>query len=57
VLDYEPDPHTQRGFARGPALRAVLRPAAGVPVIVSKMVAPVVEALPPAPGTVTSDVE
>lgn len=38
ALDVEPDPVTQRGFARGPALRAVIRPAGGVPVIVRKRV-------------------
>jgi hypothetical protein len=57
VLDFEPDPDTQRGFARGPALRAVLRPSGGVPVIVRKQAAPEVGALPPRPGTVTSDGE
>ncbi len=57
ALDYEPDPDLQRGFARGPVLRAVLRPAGGVPVIVSKLPEPVVEALPPRAGTVTSVAE
>ncbi len=60
ALDFEEDRDMQRGFARGPALRAVLRPAGGVPVIVSKLGTPVesrVEALPPRPGTVTSDAE
>ena len=39
VLDFEPDPATQRGFARGPALRAVLRQDSGIPVIVRKRAA------------------
>jgi hypothetical protein len=36
VVDLEPDPDAQRGFERSPALRPVLRPAAGLPVIVRK---------------------
>jgi hypothetical protein len=34
VVDREPDPAAQRGFERSPALRAVLRPVAGMPVII-----------------------
>ena len=36
VVDLEPDPGAQRGFERSPALRSVVRPAAGLPVIVRK---------------------
>jgi hypothetical protein len=57
ALDFEPDPDTQSGFARGPAMRAVLRPWGGAPVIVQKQPARVAGALPPPPGTVTSDAE
>jgi hypothetical protein len=55
ALDFEPDPETQRGFERGPALRAVLRPSGGAPVIVRKQDA--ARALPAGPGTVTSVAE
>ena len=57
ALDFEPDPDTQTGFARGPAMRAVLCPWGGAPVIVQKQPARVAGALPPPPGTVTSDAE
>lgn len=36
ALDFEEDPYTQRGFSRGPALRPVLRPWGGAPVIVRR---------------------
>ena len=36
VVDLEADPDAQRGFERSPALRAVIRPVAGWPVIVSR---------------------
>ena len=36
AIDLEPDEETQRGFARGPALRPVLRPSSGFPVVVRK---------------------
>lgn len=57
ALDFEPDLDTQRGFARGPAMRAVLRPWGEAPVIVEKQPARVAGALPSPPGTVTSDAE
>jgi hypothetical protein len=57
ALDFEEDRETQRGFSRGPALRPVLRPWGGAPVIVRKQPAPVPRALPARPGTVTSDAE
>jgi hypothetical protein len=36
ALVLEPDERTQQGFGRGPALRAVLRPGDGLPVIVTR---------------------
>ena len=54
ALDFEEDPNMQRGFSRGPALRPVLRPWGGAPVIVRKQGA---RALPAPPGTVTSVAE
>jgi hypothetical protein len=50
ALDFEEDLEVQRGFSRGPALRPVLRPWGGAPVIVRK-------ALSSRPGTVTSVAE
>jgi hypothetical protein len=40
VLDVESDQSTEGGFVRDPAIRAVLRPADGLPVIVRKRTAP-----------------
>jgi len=57
ALDFEDDPDTQRGFSRGPALRPVLRPWDGAPVIVRKQPARTAKALPASPGTVTSVAE
>jgi len=34
VIDIEPDPDAHRGFERAPAMRAVMRPVEGWPVIV-----------------------
>jgi hypothetical protein len=57
ALDFEEDPNRQRGFSRGPALRPVLRPWGGAPVIVRKQPVPEGKALPASPGTVTSVAE
>jgi hypothetical protein len=53
TVDLEPDPEAQRGFERSPAVRPVLRPFAGMPVLVVRPDAP----SPTAAGTVTSDPE
>jgi hypothetical protein len=53
ALDFEEDRDMQRGFSRGPALRPVVRPWGGAPVIVRKQPARG-RALRPSPGTVTS---
>jgi len=53
VVDFEADPEAQRGFERSPAVRPVLRPFAGMPVLVAREDG----TSPTAAGTVTSTPE
>jgi hypothetical protein len=56
AIDLEPDEETQRGFARGPALRPVMRATAGVPIVVRRRGSTSTpdSPSPSPPGTVTS---
>ena len=55
ALDFEPDESGRGGFRRGPALRAVLRPVDGMPVVVRKL-APGTAARPDS-GAAVSELE